>query len=59
MSQYVVTFGEIMMRLNPPGHLRFNQARTFDVTYAGGEANVAASLAQYGIPTQFVTRLRQ
>jgi 2-dehydro-3-deoxygluconokinase len=57
MSQYVVTFGEIMMRLNPPGHLRFNQARTFDVTYAGGEANVAASLAQYGIPTQFVTRL--
>lgn len=59
MSQYVVTFGEIMMRLNPPGYLRFQQARTFEVTYAGGEANVAASLAQFGVPTQFVTRLPQ
>ncbi len=57
MSGYVVTFGEIMMRLNPPGYLRFSQARSFDVTYAGGEANVAASLAQFGVPAQFVTRL--
>lgn len=57
MSRYVATFGEIMMRLNPPGHLRFVQARSFEVTYAGGEANVAASLAQFGQPAQFVTRL--
>lgn len=53
----VVTFGEVMMRLATPAHERFVQARQFDVTFAGGEANVAASLAQYGIPTQFVTRL--
>lgn len=57
MPGYVVTFGEIMMRLNPPGAQRFCQARNFEVTYAGGEANVAASLAQYGLATQFVTRL--
>lgn len=53
----IVTFGEIMMRLNPPGFLRLTQARTFEVSYAGGEANVAASLAKYGMPAEFVTRL--
>ncbi len=53
----VVTFGEIMMRLSPPGMLRFSQARTFDVEYGGGEANVAVSLANFGIPVDFVTRL--
>ncbi|MEA3364440.1 MAG: sugar kinase [Candidatus Hydrogenedentes bacterium] len=53
----VVTFGEVMMRLATPAHERFTQTRRFDVTFAGGEANVAASLAQYGIPTQYVTRL--
>lgn len=53
----VVTFGEIMLRLSPPGFLRFRQASSFDATYGGGEANVAVSLAQYGIPTDFVTRL--
>ena len=53
----IVTFGEIMMRLAAPGFQRFVQVRNFDVTFAGGEANVAASLAQYGVPTQFVTRL--
>ncbi len=52
-----VTFGEIMMRLNPPGFARFSQAHTFEVSYAGGEANVAASLAKYGMPVQFVSRL--
>lgn len=55
----VVTFGEIMMRLATPLHQRFGQARGFEVTYAGGEANVAASLAQFGIPTEFATRLPQ
>ena len=42
MTKKVVTFGEIMMRLSPPGFLRFGQARSFDVIYGGGEANVAA-----------------
>ena len=53
----VVTFGEIMLRLSPPGFLRFSQANSFDVVYGGGESNVAVSLANYGIPTEFVTRL--
>jgi 2-dehydro-3-deoxygluconokinase len=53
----VVTFGEIMLRLSPPGFQRFVQARSFDVIYGGGEANVAASLANYGQPVQYVTRL--
>ena len=55
--KHVVTFGEVMMRLATPAHERFIQTRRFDVTFAGGEANVAASLAQFGLPTQFVTRL--
>ena len=53
----VVTFGEIMLRLSPPGYLRFAQARSFDVIYGGGEANVAASLAQFGMAVDYVTRL--
>ncbi len=53
----IVTFGEIMMRLSPPGFQRFTQARSFDVIYGGGEANVAASLANYGLPVEYVTRL--
>ncbi|WP_421775277.1 PfkB family carbohydrate kinase [Gracilimonas sp.] len=53
----VVTFGEIMLRLSPPGFLRFSQANSFDVIYGGGESNVAVSLANYGIPVEFVTRL--
>ncbi|MDO6818849.1 sugar kinase [Zobellia sp. 1_MG-2023] len=53
----VVTFGEIMLRLAPPGFLRFSQANTFDVVYGGGESNVAVSLANYGVPVDFVTRL--
>ena len=53
----VVCFGEIMMRLSPPGFLRFSQARAFDVVYGGGEANVAVSLSNFGIPVDYVTRL--
>ena len=53
----VVTFGEVMMRLAPPGYQRFVQAGSFDVTYAGGEANVAASLAQFGFDAYFVSKL--
>ncbi|MGD9049875.1 MAG: sugar kinase [Anaerolineae bacterium] len=57
MSGKVVTFGEIMMRLSPPSHLRFGQARSFDLIYGGGEANVAVSLANMGVPVDYVTRL--
>ena len=57
MSNKVVAFGEIMMRLSPPGFMRFNQARSFDVIYGGGEANVAVSVANYGIPVDYGTRL--
>jgi 2-dehydro-3-deoxygluconokinase len=53
----IVTFGEIMLRLTTPGFLRVVQARSFDALYGGGEANVAVSLANYGLPAQFVTRL--
>jgi 2-dehydro-3-deoxygluconokinase len=53
----VVLFGEIMLRLAPPGYGRFIQARSFDAVYGGGEANVAASLANYGEAAEFVTRL--
>ena len=53
----IVTFGEIMLRLTPPGHLRFSQTNQFDVIYGGGESNVAVSLANYGLPVEFVTRL--
>lgn len=51
----VVTFGEIMMRLAPPGFQRLIQATQFDVTYAGGEANVAVSLAAFGHEAIYVT----
>lgn len=53
----VITFGEIMMRLNPEGYLRFVQADRFEVTYAGGEANVAVSLANYGENAAFVSKV--
>ncbi len=53
----IVTFGEIMMRLNPEGHRRFLQADRFEVSYAGGEANVAVSLAQYGMNAAFVSKV--
>ena len=53
----VVTFGEIMLRLAPQQFLRFSQASSFDVVYGGGESNVAVSLANYGVPVDFVTRL--
>ena len=57
MKKKVVTFGEVMMRLAPPGYQRFVQTASFEATYAGGEANVAASLAQYGYDAYFVTKL--
>ena len=53
----VITFGEIMMRLNPKEYLRFKQANELEISYAGGEANVAVSLANYGVNVGFVTKL--
>ena len=53
----VVTFGEIMLRLAPEGYYRFIQADKFGATYGGGEANVAVSLANYGLDVKFVTKL--
>ena len=56
MANKYVTFGEIMLRLSTPGYLRFSQARQFDATFGGGEANVAVSLANFGVDVGFVTR---
>ena len=56
MSKKVVTMGEIMLRLSTPDFKRFVQADTFDVTYGGGEANVAAasvSSLPHGFPAEF------
>ena len=53
----IVTFGEIMLRLAPEGYYRFVQADKFGATYGGGEANVAVSLANYGMDADFVTKL--
>lgn len=53
----IVTFGEIMLRLAPPGFQRFTQAHSFEAIYGGGEANVAVSLANFGEDVEFVTRL--
>jgi 2-dehydro-3-deoxygluconokinase len=59
MKNKIVTFGEIMLRLATPGHERFTQAKSFLVSFGGGEANVAVSLANYGLDAEFVTRLPQ
>jgi 2-dehydro-3-deoxygluconokinase len=57
MGKTAVTFGEIMLRLQPPNFLRFVQATSFEAVYGGGEANVAVSLSNYGINARFVTKL--
>ncbi|MFV0289339.1 MAG: PfkB family carbohydrate kinase [Mangrovibacterium sp.] len=57
MGKKVVTFGEIMLRLATPGYMRFEQTDNFTATFGGGEANVAVSLANYGMDVDFVTRL--
>ena len=57
MKQKIVTFGEIMLRLATPGYQRFSQATELSATFGGGEANVAVSLSNYGLETEFVTRL--
>lgn len=57
MSKKVVTLGEIMLRLSTPDFKRFVQSDTFDITYGGGEANVAAALCNYGLNGTFVTKV--
>jgi 2-dehydro-3-deoxygluconokinase len=57
VQKKIVTFGEIMLRLATPGALRFTQTELLEATFGGGEANVAVSLANFGIPVEFVTRL--
>lgn len=57
MSNKIVTFGEIMLRLQTPNFQRFVQAQSFDAVYGGGEANVAVSMANYGFDAHFVTKL--
>lgn len=57
MKNKIVTFGEVMLRLSTPGFSRFGQQNQFDINYGGGEANVAVSLANYGLNTEFVSRL--
>jgi len=53
----IVTFGEIMLRLAPPGYRRFVQAEAFEASFGGAEANVAVSLANFGMDSVFVTKL--
>ena len=53
----IATFGEIMLRLTPPGFERFLQSPQFQATFGGGEANVAVSLAQFGAASRFITVL--
>jgi 2-dehydro-3-deoxygluconokinase len=57
MMPKVVTFGEILLRLSPPGFERFFQSPALSATFGGGEANVAVSLAQFGLESYFVTRV--
>jgi 2-dehydro-3-deoxygluconokinase len=57
LSKKIVTLGEIMLRLSTPEFQRFIQADRFDVTYGGGEANVAVALCNYGLQGTFVSRI--
>ncbi|WP_273566009.1 sugar kinase [Maribacter halichondriae] len=56
MPKKVITFGEVMMRLSPPGYEKFSQASSFELVYGGGEANVAISCAYLGMKAAHVTR---
>ncbi len=53
----IIGFGDLMLRLNPPGYKRFIQTDSFDVNYTGAEANVCVALSQYGVDSVFVTKL--
>ena len=53
----IITFGELMLRLQPFNYERFVQAQSVEFTFGGGEANVAVSLANYGMDAAFVSKL--
>ena len=53
----VITFGEIMLRLSPEGYNRILQSNKFEATFAGAEANVAVSLANFGVNVSFVSKI--
>ena len=57
MQKKVITFGEVMLRLSAPNNLRFCQCNSFSATFGGGEVNVAVSLANYGLPVEFISRV--
>ncbi|WP_461633336.1 PfkB family carbohydrate kinase [Labilibaculum euxinus] len=57
MNKRVITFGEVMLRLATPGYKRFSQTNIFAATFGGGEVNVSVSLANFRIPTSYITRL--
>ena len=57
MKNKVVVFGEIMLRLSTPDYFRFSQVNRYNASFGGGEANVAVSLANYGMPVDFVSRM--
>ncbi|MDR1052383.1 MAG: sugar kinase [Endomicrobium sp.] len=57
MLKKIVTFGELMLRLAPDGYLRFVQANNYNVTYGGGESNVAVSLRNFGLNSIFVSKM--
>lgn len=59
MTPYAISFGEIMMRLSPPGFNQFTQTDTLRFSFGGAEANVGISLARFGIPASHVTRIPQ
>ena len=53
----IVTFGELMLRLQPFDYLRFVQSSDYEATFGGGEANVAVSLSNFGLDAYFVSKL--
>jgi 2-dehydro-3-deoxygluconokinase len=57
MSKKIVTFGELMLRLAPEGYRRFSEADSYGATYGGGEANVAVSLANFGLKAAFISKM--
>ncbi len=57
MGNKVITFGELMLRLSPPGYERIHQCHTFQVLFGGAESNVAVSLANYGLDAAFVSKI--
>lgn len=57
MKQKIVTFGEVLLRLTPPGYLKLSQTNSFEATFGGSETNCAVSLAHFGLDSEFVTRL--